>query len=265
MKLLVPIKYNGKVYTNYELGRLKGGVVADATEELQSGGDFSAMHTLVSGCLKSLSTDSGEEITSGFDSVVRHAPIQAIEILSLELLTKDKNPGIEQISICPRCKDRVIYEDDKDGSHKALYFDDLEILPLTGDQSISIDLEEEVNIRKKDGEILKSISSITLRYPTINDGIKGSSKVSETKGTRRQYAIYAEALTHINGEDASSDKKVWGTFILERMCFSDLEKISTALRNVGIKKTVNRECLKCGKKWESPIDLSGFFESGLQL
>lgn len=270
MDLYIPINYKEKKYTSYELGKLKAGVIADATEEMAKNGAFAGMLKLVSGTLKSLSTEDGEEVTKDFTAIINRATVQTVEIISLKALTQDNDEGIEQISTCPRCKNKRIFEDvgeedDSDYERNALHFSDLEILPYTGDQIIPVTLEDPISIKSK-GEVLVEVSEIDFRYPTLSDAIKGNKKVADNKDARKQYAVYAQSIVHVNGEDVDqSFISSWGMWVMERMCISDIEKISKAMKSCGIKKTVKRECLKCGKKWSDPIDLSGFFETGLQL
>ena len=270
MNLYIPIKYKDKKYTSFELGKLKAGVIADATEEMGKNGSFAGMLKLVSGTLKSLSTEDGEEITKDFDAIIKRAPIQTVEIISLKALTQDNDEGIEIISTCPRCKNKKIYEDvgeegDSDYEKNALHFADLEILSYDGEQKIHVDLEEPIQIKSK-GEVLVEVTDIDFRYPTLSDAIRGNKKVSDNKDARKLYAIYSQAIIHVNGDDVDQAFiSSWGIWVLEKMCISDIEKISKAMKACGIKKTVKRECLKCEKKWSDPVDISGFFETGLQL
>lgn len=271
MELHIPINYNGKEYTTFEVGSLKGGVIADATEEMSKKGAYSGMLKLIAGTLKSVSTVDCEAITRDFEGVIRRAPLQMAEILSLIALTQEDDPGIEQISICPRCHTQVIYEDvgeegEDDYEQNALHFSDLDVIPYKKEQKISIELEEPVFIKKTDGEVILEVTSLDFRYPLLIDAIKGSSRVSENKSVRQAYAIYCQAMTHINGDEVEAKfRTTWGMFVLERMTRKDLEKISNIVESCGIKKTIGRECNKCGKKWADIIDISGFFEEGLQL
>lgn len=262
MELCVPIYHNGKIYTEAEIGKLKNGVIADATEEMARSGDFSGMLKLITGTLKTLSTEDGEVVSSGFEPILRDATIQTAEILALKALTQGKDESLEQISVCPRCGNRKIYEDEE-----ALRFEDLELQGYTGAQIIEVPLDEPINIiNKQTKDVLMSVESLTLRYPTLQDGINGSNKVPAGKRVRRTLAIYSSAITHINGGEEVEPKfrKSWGMYILERMCSEDIGLISETMSSCGIKKTVERECNNCGKKWNDPIDVSGFFESGLR-
>lgn len=260
MELVVPIIFNGRAYTEFEKRKLRAGVIADATEQLSKKGDFPGMLTLVSKSLKSLSSSDGDVLEGDFENAIRNAPIQAVEIMALAILTEGREEGLEQISTCPRCKNQIIYEDED-----ALMFEDLEILPLVGDPEIHIDLEDPIEVKSK-GEVIETVTSITFRYPLLKDGIKGSGGASSGSEARRTYAIYAQSIIRLNGEDVDSKtRNSWGLFILERMSIDDMEKISEKMRSCGIKKTVGRVCRKCGKKWNDRIDISGFFEEGLQL
>ena len=121
-------------------------------------------------------------------------------------------------------------------------------------------------LKTKKGEILDTISSLEFRFPTLNDGITGSLQSSKRNDIKRQYAIYASSITKINGQEVDTVfKRTWGTFILERMFVTDIEKLSSVLTKYGVMKHVERTCLNCDKVWNDPVDVSGFFVSGLQL
>lgn len=262
MNLHVPIVYQGRIFVEYELKKLKAGVIADATEEMKKKGSFAGMQVLVTESLKSLMTDEGDLVETDFENIIRNAPVQAVEIMALKALTAGRDTGIEQVSECPRCHNRVIYDGDE-----ALHFEDLIFQALEEDQKIDVDLDEPiVIINKRTQEELVRIENVSFRYPLLKDAIKGSSQIPDTKGARQMYAIYAQAISHVNGEEAEAKfRNSWGMYTLERMGIEDLEQLSKKMKACGIKKTIRRTCLKCEKQWDDPIDISGFFEEGLQL
>ena len=87
MDLHIPISYKNKIYTTCEIGKLKGGVIADATEEMSKKGAYAGMLKLIAGTLKSVSTEDGEAIERDFEGIIRRTTIQQAEILSLFALT----------------------------------------------------------------------------------------------------------------------------------------------------------------------------------
>ena len=272
MDLYIPVEYKGSKYVSFEIGKLKAGVIADATEEMSQNGAYPGMLKLVSGALKSMTTEEGEEITRDFDPLLKRVSIQAIEIMALKALTQESDEGIEIVSICPRCKKRTIYEDigeegDDDYERNALRFEDLDIVHFAGDQKFSLTLEEPVQIKSK-GETIAEVNEIEFRFPTLADAIKGSKKVSENKEVRKEYSIYAQAIEKINGDPVDQAFiSSWGVWLMDKLFASDIGKFSKALKQCGIQKTIKREChnANCGKRWNDRINLSGFFENGLQL
>lgn len=262
MDLHVPIVYQGNKFVEFELKKLKAGVIADATEEMKKKGSFAGMQILVSETLKALMTEDGDLVERDFENIIRNSPVQAVEIMALRALTAGRDTGIEQLSICPRCKKQVIYD-----GEDALHFEDLVMQDLEADQKIDVELDDPIVImNKRTQEELFRIENVSFRYPLLKDAIKGSSQIPDSKGTRQMYAIYAQAITHVNGEEAEAKfRNSWGMYTLERMGIEDLEKLSEKMKSCGIKKTVRRTCMSCEKQWDDPIDISGFFEEGLQL
>lgn len=263
MKLSVSINYGDRVFTEYELKTLKNGIIADASEAMKEKGDFSGMAVLVSGTLSKLIDETGECVERGFSPIVDEAPIQTIEEIALRILTMDDEDGQEQIAICPRCKNKRIYEDED-----SIKFEDLEIMEHQGDQIIHVDLQEAVEIKQKGGNEnnpLLKIENIDFRFPLIKDGKYGHSKVPSNKDVRRSYATFGSSIISVNGNEVEDKfRKTWGLWVLERMSRNDLKEIQKVINSCGIKKSIERECLVCGKKWNAPVDLSGFFVSGLQ-
>lgn len=261
MKLCVPAIHKGRTFVEAELDKPRGGVIADAHEEIERTGSFGAMLKLAVGCLRSLTTDTGDVLTkrSEFEGVVRHMPIQTVEHVALRALSLVNDQGVDQIATCPRCADKRIYEDDE-----AIRFDDIEVVEFDGEQRIRIDLDDPVEIKSK-GEVLVSVSSVLMRFPTLNDGISGSMQYPESRDIRRQYAIYASAIQGINGDEVDQKfRSQWGTWLFERMYSTDIEQVSEVMAGLGMKKTMARECRRCGKKWKEPINIAGFFASGLR-
>lgn len=261
MDFVIPINCNGKVYGSGVIDKPRGGIIADTAEELKRTGIYGAMLKFISGCLVSITDKEGEEITEkkAIERVCRHMTIHLAEVVSLRILTLSNKEGLEQISKCPRCKRERIYEGDE-----SITFDDLEIMPYTEDQKIKLVLESPIEIKSRD-KLLWTVNSMTMRFPTLQDGIKGESRVAEEKEIRMQFAIYSASMISVNGDPVEDKfRNQWGGFLFDRMYNDDLEKISEVLREIGIKKTVERRC-RCGKEWREPIDLSDFFVSGLHL
>lgn len=265
MNLCIPIHHQNKVYTSCIIDKPRGGVIADSVDEIRSTGEFGAMLKLISGCIKSIEDTEGNVIsrTHEIEPIIRNATIITAESLAINMLSSVNDIGAEQILKCPRCKETKIYD-----GENSIHYSDLEIrnyFPEDPDKSqiIRIDLEEPVEI-KSNGETLMSISNIDIRMPTINDGISGSMKYPGDT-LRRQYAIYVSAIMAVNGDPVDMKfKNQWGMWVFERMYPSDMSIISSVLSSYGINKRMFMRC-KCGKQYSHDIDLSDFFESGLQV
>jgi hypothetical protein len=262
-KFLVPVYHNGKIYTHGELIKPRGGVLADAEK---APNEMTGIVRLVSGCLKSVTSPDGEIITdkTQIEGIVRHMPFQSAEYLAKLVFVRRSDGSIEQIVHCPRCNDKYIYEfiSDEEGMDNRIKFDDLQAIEYEKNEkpSITIELEEPVEIKTKKGDILFNIENLTLDFPNMNNGISGSMKYPNDN-VRAQYMMYVSALTHINLEEIDHKfRSTWGMFLFDRMSLDDIEKIAEELKQYGLQKNLERTCSKCDKTFKFVVETNRFFD-----
>lgn len=260
-RFLIPAYYHGQVFTEGELINPKGGVLADAEK---ANGDMLGMVKLVSGCLASVTDSNGEVMSSRdkIEGIVRNMPYQAAEYLAMKIIAKRTDGAIEQIVKCPRCKEQYIFEYIDEAIDNRIFFDQMDVIryeDVLVAPEISIELESPIEIKTRQGEIIQTVRSFRMRFPTMNDGIAAEMSAGND-GVRRQYKMYISAITHINGEETDLKfKNTWGMFIFDRMDSDDIRKISDGLKDYGIVKTHEHTCKSCGKQFKFVVDVSGFF------
>lgn len=260
-KFLIPVHYKGKIYTEGDLIKPRGGVLADAEK---SDNDMIGIVKLVSGCLASI-VDTNGEMTSNkneIESIVRQMPYQTAEYLAMKVFVNRSDGKVEQIVPCPRCKEKYIYEFINDEIDNRISFNDLEVNIYDNLEDIVIDITLDDPIEIKDGrtkEVIQCVESMSFRMPTMNDGISASMKYGNDP-SRRQYQMYISAMATINGNDVDvAYKNTWGMWLFDRMGWDDIKKISDQIRRYGMIKSKTRTCEDCGKTFDFIVDTSNFF------
>lgn len=260
-KFLIPVHYKGKVYTEGDLIKPRGGVLADAEK---SANDMIGIVKLVSGCLSSIVSLDGETISNKneIENIVRQMPYQTAEYLAMKVFVNRSDGAVEQIVPCPRCKEEYIYEWISDEIDNRIRFDEFEVNTYEGDDDIviSISLDDPIEIvNAKTKEVIQRVEDMAFRMPTMNDGISASMKYGNDP-SRRQYQMYVSALTRINGNEIDiAYRNTWGMWLFDRMNWDDIKKISDQVKKYGIVKTKNRTCDHCGKVFDFIVDTSNFF------
>jgi DNA-directed RNA polymerase subunit RPC12/RpoP len=267
MKLTIPTFSNGKLYTECEIRKPRGGVIADTQEAIDREGSYQAMREFVSGSIKSFTDSDGNIEESNIKRIVLDMPYIAAEDIAIKVMaTVNGDDKIEGIYPCPRCGKKIICQFlsvDEDTRDRV---SDLSIIIMEPySETIHIDLIEPIIIQSKSGEIIQDVKSIDFRWPTLSDCINGSKKFGDTEQIRRQYSIYNSAIVKVNDETPSlAWKSTWGMYVFSKMETDDINKISRELKKYGMQKIVKRHCSECGKEWNSAINVDGFFASGLR-
>lgn len=282
MQLPVPCFYKeDKIYDRVEYKKPKTGIIANAYEVYQSQGNYPAMLEFVTGTVKSYTSMDDEiiEDKTMIRAITRRLPFMSAEAIALKVLAMvNEDDWVEGVYGCPRCGKKIITGVESDlGLDNRDRISELEIkcMGQKDDGSIDIDhynndifveLEEPVIIKHaKTGNVLHEINTIEITYPTVDNCIKGSLKYGDNKDVRREMAIYASCLKKVNGQEIDVKfRKTWAEFIFTNIEASDMNIITKAMKKYGIKKTILRTCISCGKRWESPVNTSNFFVSGLQ-
>jgi len=278
MQLPIPIETKlGNTFTEVELTKPRASVLADANKMLETGEIFLSIKTFLSGCIESF---SGEEksITDKADikNMVNLLPYRSAEFCFYKILVlyDPENDAIEGIYRCPRCKSQIVTEylktDDLEIDTRD-YLSDLDIKYMNGgEKGITLELSEPVVIKKKGSEddVIDSIESLEFRHPTLADCLVAEKKYGVNDSIRMQFATYVEALLKVNGKEIDKKfKNNFGMFIFNNIKNArvDLTALNEKVQQYGLDPFLEKTCRKCNKQFKSPINMSNFFVSGLDL
>jgi hypothetical protein len=281
MQLSIPIFYKDNIYDQCEIQKPKAGVLANTLEVFQNKGDFSAILEFISKSIVSFTSIDNKiiDIPDQIKAICRRMSYITAEVIAIKtMLLINKDDWIEGVYECPRCKRQIITGIDHDtGEDNRDQIEDLKIINQgENDYSdinqddyndiIHINLVEPIRIiQKQTNTILHEIDTIDMRFPNLDDCIKGTSKYPGNKEAKRQFAIYAESLEKINGEEIKIKwQRIWGEFIFREMNIDDLSFIGETLQKYGLQRQIEKVCRYCGKVWDAPVNTSNFFESGLR-
>lgn len=272
MRLPIPILGdNGSKFMMAEIKRPPSGLVADTKKLIDSNPNiFVATRHFISGIITSI--DEVED-SIALKGLIKNIPYRSAEYLLLQsfLLRNPEDDGIEGVYPCPRCHHKIIaeiYEKDEITYDTRDFISKLEI-HYTEETSFSVTFDEPVELKDgRTGEILQTINSITMKYPTLEHCIMGYNACMDKRDDiRLQFNIYAQALTHINDEPISQKFKMnFGALMFDKIDNdADLLKISNAVRASGLDNRVEKYCPECGKKWMATINTNNFFVSSLNV
>lgn len=280
MRLPVSINYKDITYLEVEVEAPSAGLIANTINTIDRSGDsYSGLHTWITGCIKSIKSDE-KEITdkSQIRVMVRHMPYKSAEFVALQtILMVNEDDEIEGVYQCPRCNNQIIAErtmqDGEEISNTLDYVEDLDVnFTENGTISFSHDFHDTIKIKSgqpgKEGKaILEEIQSMEFHYPTLGDCISAYSKCGSNDKARLQFMIYVESIEKVNGQPV--DKK-WKTrygikaFNSIKNLKKDLLEIFRKGNEYGLDPNVKKNCNKCSKKWEEPVNSMNFFGSALR-
>lgn len=260
LTLPVPIFLANRV-TKCEIIKPSVGVLMDTKKIVDRGDYFSALKKFLS------STVIFEDNTEKTLRLIGELPIQSAEYLTIQimLLEYPDDDGIEGVYICPRCGTQKISEcrDDIDNRD---FISDLEITYFEEKDNPEITKDVNVNIiDKKTDNPLFTVTSITMRHPKLNDYIEAVNKVGFIEDIEIQKFIYLKCITKINNEENIKDvKNKYGQKIIYKLSNKELNYFASEINKYGMNTKVEKNCLSCGKKWETTINTSNFFVGALQ-
>ena len=262
---------NGKNFSEVEIKKPNSGLVADVKKLLDSNANmFIAIKQFVSGIIISIDEISDPIALKG---LTKNIPYRSAEYLMMKsfILRNPDNDGVEGVYPCPRCGTQIISEAyEKDGIEYDTrdFISNLEVV-YADFSSVEINLSEPIVIKNlKNDEILYSIESIQMVYPTLENCIQGYNSCSDKQDEiRLQFSIYAQALTHINGIEIDSKfRSNFGALLFEKIDNDqDLYKISNAMQEYGLNNKVKKNCPKCSKNWITTLNTNNFFVSSLNV
>lgn len=277
MKLPLPFVWNSRTITETTIKRPGTEAIADCKDKVASDDLYGGLAIFATGCLSALVDDDGKEISdkSTIKQVVMAMPYRDVEFVLIQAMIKTGlDDVIEGIYPCPRCKKEYIpadpdpeynKNDPEHNSDDADRISKLKTIFLASPREFLIELETPVDtIDAETDEVINSVTSVKLRDPTMDDMIRAARKVGIGNEERFNAATYAECTVECNGQKVDKKwKNEWGTWLYDRIDFSDSKKIKSEMRKYGTKSTVERVCRYCGRKWEAEVDTGSFFASGL--
>jgi ribosomal protein S27AE len=275
IRFAVPVFFNDTIYTHAEIIKPTGAVLADTRKVSDSGDFFSINRVFCIGCIESITTSAGQIITDkiAIKSIVSKMPNKTAEQIALAIiqLYYAEDDGVEGVYPCPRCNNPVIAElKDIDGLKLDTrdFISQLEIRYYEGNGIIEHQMAVPVSIKNTaTGEVIEQITSFTMRFPTIEDGINAFQRYGTQDLIRLQFAMFVQAITHVNGEPVKSSwKSTVGMMFFEGIkdVKKDIEPVVNEINSYGVIPNVRKICPKCGKEWDAIINTSNFFDSALQ-
>jgi len=263
VRILIPYEWAGHAWNEIELERPRGGLIAD-TKKVADGGDYySAMLTFIAGSCSSMSSEDGHVETdrASLKNTIREMPYQDVEWAVLRILIMAGNEdAVEGMYECPRCSGQLVCE----GEH-ADRITDLQVVEATSGDQISHEMKYPVEIRDRDKNLITSAKVVEMRWPTLRDCIVAYGRQGIADTARFQFAIYAQAITKVDGEPVDDRWRTrWGMMLFERMDILDINSLTKIIRSKGQQTTLIKNCPKCGKSWEAEVDTGRFFASGLR-
>lgn len=277
MRLPVPIFHKDTIYTECTLVKPKPFVIANTNKTLdQTGNYFDAMRQLLNGCVKDFKTSDDVVVVDdiGIRTLIPKLPYKSSEYLSLlsvSMVSPDKDDGIEGIYDCPRCNARIVSElYQKDG----LEYDTRDFLSKlkvsyyeanTGEQEFEFSSPVQI-VDKSSGKLCEEVSCITMKIPTLENSINAFAKMGTSDRVRLQLAQFAEAIVAVNRIPIDNKwKNNYGLHVLENPNeMEDVYQISRWINQYGLDSTVEKTCKNCGKVWRPVVNTSNFFASGLR-
>ena len=255
MKLPIPFELNGEAVDDLIVAPPKAGALADVQRLFDDGRSYAAVSSLVASSLVGVEHPK---------IMVQAMPYRDAEYLALSaILMISPDDGFEGVYTCPRCGKVIIRELTPDDDTRD-FVHELEIKYLDEPANIVMDLEDEVTF-KSGGELIEAISSLEMTHPTMRHCEKAEQMVGSKETMRTQFALYGQALIAVNGIEVNKQwKGAFGAMTFERMGTRDIAKLSDLVGEYGMRRTIERTCLSCGKVWMAGVNTSGFFEFALR-
>ena len=261
MKLPKAIFSNDKIYTDIEIKKPKGKVLADVQETASTVDIYSAMYQFILGCTVSVSGDETIDDQAKLKELIKAMPYRSAELVAIKiLLLVDPEDYIEGIYQCPRCGKKIIAELKEDSDTRDRISDLAIVIEETPENTITYQLESPIIITNvKDGSVIVEVDSIELRMPTLGDCMLTAKQSAATGGFRFQIVLYKNCLLGVDAKFRAE----WGVYLFEQMSTGDLKGIYEPIKKYGLQSTVEKRCYECGKVWEASVNTTNFFVSGL--
>jgi len=269
LRFPVPIFSKEQVYTHIDLKKPGAKVLSDTVDVISSAGEYMGFRNFISGSAEKIYNEE-REITDklAIKSLVFIMPNKSAEYTALQTII-DFHNGEDYISglyLCPMCGEKKISRKtseidtrDRISDLSVTFMNELE-------PTITIDFEEPSIVIVRGQEFV--VNSISLAYPTLEHHHKAYTRYGNNNLIKYQLAVYAEALTEVNGEKISDEwRKPYGLKLFENIpnLKTETDKLSAFVNKYGIDLRLEKRCNKCDEVWKPVINTSNFFGSALQL
>jgi len=268
MQLPIPIFRNDKIYVKVDFDEPNADVISRAYTAVNKGLAYKAIYEFVSGSIDCIYDETGEPVRdkAKIKRLCGMMPYVSADALVLKILAcmKEGEDYIEGVYVCPRCGYKIITG--KDGiSDTRDRIGALEIVCMEEyDNSIYVELKDTIKISNtQTGEILEEMHNFELRHPTLNDFMIAEN--GQNNNLIIQYRAYCNALRKVNTQEIDDSwKSKYGLLMLKKAKATSLSQINQQMKKYGMIQSKIRECPECSKEWESPLNTSSFFVSGLR-
>lgn len=269
MKLPIPLRADGRLYTEVELTEATAGTVASTRAEAERGASYQALLEWCSGVVRTVTGPDGD-VSDRADvrRLVRLMPFESVMVIACMGMAKTKGddsvPGAYE---CPQCGQQVIvgkYQEDGEEVDTSDHLGAIDYqVAEDPDDGISFTPSRPVEIMRRDGDVAEVIESVALNWPTLGMCIRAQQRHADDD-SKLQSAVYAEALRAVNAKPVTAAwRSTYGDLIFQRMLVRDSIALNREMKRYSLQTSVERVCMKCRKRWSSEIDLRGFFASGL--
>lgn len=260
LKLPVPIFMENSEVLECQITKPSSGTLLETRKIINTGDYFLALKKFLS---ETILFDDDKEKTL---RLVGELPMNSAEYLTIQvLLLHHPDDAVEGVYYCPRCHTQKICED-KDGIDTSDKISELDVVYFGDSDSKEITKDVEVVLTdKKTGNTVFDCRSITMRFPKLKDFIESANKVGYEDEVEIQKQVYLQCVTKINNEEIDKKtKNIYLQKILYKLDPRNLNYFGSYINKFGMKKEVEKVCLKCSKKWDATINTSNFFDSALQ-
>jgi len=263
MTLPYPFKSGDRTISSATFKNPTAGVLADARKCAENGDVYQALLAYVAGSVSSLIDSQGGEIEGKepVKAALRGLPWALAEWIAFQsMIALGASDEVDMEFTCPRCGASFYRDED------LVRISELKIAGSETVPEILVPLSDPVMFKdSQTGEVTESVTDIAFRLPTIGDCIRAAGKAGQQDDTRLQFAVWAEAITEINGNPVDQKwRGPFGTLTFERMAIADMRAVGKAFGAWSMDNTVDSSCRKCGKQYRAEVPTGSFFASALR-
>jgi DNA-directed RNA polymerase subunit RPC12/RpoP len=257
MNLPYPFEHRGRTVRSADVKSPTGGVLADAARAAENGNEYKAVHVYVVGSVAALYDGDGSPVDDPRDALL-DAPYFLAEWLAFQSLVKaGASDEVEVPYHCPKCG--------RDFEGEAAKVSEMTLRGSAEPPRVLVPFGRPVEFKdSKTGEVLDSVSAVTLRLPSLGDCVRcGNKGISDE--TRLQYAVWGEAVLEVNGQEVNQTwRGAFGAQTFERADLLDVRNVGLALNDWAIDNTVPAKCPKCKKQFRQEVPTGSFFAYALR-